>query len=328
MKPHSLDQLARSTARVSDESLSGYAGRPAARGLLEEITTLPESQADKSRSVVPSRGLRLTVAGAALATAVSAGTIVVWHGDGDPAAPPGKALPSVELASAAETSLVLDKAAKAAAASSVTVPSRRQWVYTRMRETSSAKPGGMVTGGPYRTDDWELWRRADGKQFAAYRNGTLEKGHETVGSAVVARYLPLPTDPAALLRKVGGNGPGGPQMAYETLVTLLRDDVHPPAVEAAIFRAIKLVPGVTLVKARADALGRPALALGITNDWVHQEVLLDARTYGYLGERTIAIKDYTARSEGEPTRRIPKGTVQHLMVRLSIKVVNGPGQRS
>jgi hypothetical protein len=43
------------------------------------------------------------------------------------------------------------------------------------------------------------------------------------------------------------------------------------------------VPGVTVET--VDAFGRPTLALGQTEDWLHQELLLDPTTYAYRGER-------------------------------------------
>ncbi|MFC5747551.1 CU044_5270 family protein [Actinomadura rugatobispora] len=325
MKPHPTDDLVRAMARVDDASLAGYAGRPAARALLNDVMTVPEPPAVSARRFrLP--GLRLAVAAAA-ALAITAGVGVAGQIGGD-AVPPGPVLPEIRLASAAETGRVLDRAAAAAESRPVTAPKAQQWVYTKMRLTTGAKPAGAVAGGPYRTDEWELWRRADGKQFAAYKNGEIEVNHEMVSSVIAARYNPIPTDPAALLRKVGGDRPKGREMAYLTLITLLRDNVYPPATEATIFRAIKLIPGVTLLKDRADAAGRPALALGLTTGWVREEVLLDPRTYSYLGERAIAIKDRTLRSEGEPALQIPKGTLQRLMVRVTTKIVDKPGQRS
>ena len=74
---------------------------------------------------------------------------------------------------------------------------------------------------------------------------------------------------------------------YAIFNGMLRGNVVPPKLEAAIFRALKQVPGVELTT--VDVLGRPAYSLGQTEDWLHEELLLDRETYTYLGERsTIA----------------------------------------
>ncbi|NDU73396.1 hypothetical protein GWI34_12215 [Actinomadura sp. DSM 109109] len=335
MKHHSTDDLVRSMARVRDETLAGFADRPGARDLLEAVTALPPSDdphdgaprgTERERSRHPLRlpglGVRLAAL-AALAAAAFAGAGVLGDGeDGRPAPTP----PTISLGSVAEAANVLDHAAAAAERGRVRPPRPHQWVYTRMRLTAPAKASGIASGGPYRTGTWDLWRRGDGKQYAAIEDGRPRTGHETVSSAVAARFEPLPGDPGALLRKVSEGG--GYATAYETLVTILRDSVHSPEQEAAIFRAIKLIPDVRLVEGEVDAGGRPAIALGRTLDgWLHEEVLLDPRTYAYLGERAVAVRSRTFRSGGEPERTVKAGTVQRLMVRVAIGIVDKPGQK-
>ncbi|MFB4315495.1 CU044_5270 family protein [Actinomadura sp. 21ATH] len=353
MKPHPTDEPVRTLARVRDADLAGHAARPAARELLTTImTTAPAdatvaapgpAAADTATARVAasdaaagggagarvrrrgrSLAVRLAVAGTA-AAAVATG-VAVWPGGGGESVPPAAPPVAIRLASAAEAGKVLDRAAAAARNRPSAAPGPRQWVYTRIRVTSGARPAGSVTGGPYRTDESELWRRGDGRQYAAYENGRISVGRETAESARASRYLPLPTDPGALFRKIHGSGGGGPLMTFETLVTILRENVHPPATEAAIYRAMKLVPGVTLVEGGADAAGRPAIALGVVDQWTHTEVLLDPETYGYLGDRVFAVKDHEV--DGGSGERVLKGTLQHQKVRVAVKVVDRPGARS
>lgn len=327
MNSQSTDDLVRSMARVRDESLAGFAGRPAARNLMQDVmASSPSQDADAAslsrpgRFRLPGLGVRLAAVGALAAIAV-AGVVLGTDGEGRPEPAPA----SIALGSTTEAAHVLDRAASAAAKRHVTLAGPHQWVYTKMRLTTSARPAGLVTGGPYRTDTWEVWRRGDGKQYATYRNGEVQTGDEQVTSAVAARFEPLPDDPAALLRKVGG---GGDDMAFATLVTILRDSAHPAATEAAIFRAIKRIPGVTPVEGKVDITGRPAIALGRTVEgWLHEEVLLDPKTYAYLGERAVAIKTRRFESDHEPTRTVKAGTLQRLMVRVAAGIVDEPGRR-
>jgi hypothetical protein len=111
------------------------------------------------------------------------------------------------------------------------------------------------------------------------------------------------------------------------LSAILRDHVLPPKQEAALFRAIKQIPGVTLA-GKVDAAGRPAIALGRTTEgWLREELLLDPTTYAYLGERSIAIKDHILKG-GDGTAKVKKGTLQLQSVRLAARIVDKPGQRA
>ncbi|TDD88001.1 hypothetical protein E1293_07220 [Actinomadura darangshiensis] len=90
-------------------------------------------------------------------------------------------------------------------------------------------PSGIAVGGPYETRSWELWRRVDGKnQYAAYGNGKLSLTPESETAPRAARFDPLPTDPRALLRKVGGTPESGYDLASHTLATILAESLHPP----------------------------------------------------------------------------------------------------
>ncbi|QKW40031.1 CU044_5270 family protein [Actinomadura sp. NAK00032] len=333
MKPHSTDDMVRSMARVRDESLAGFADRPAARALAKDVMESARAEDVRAETAGPVRrrgGFRLGVRLAAVGTLAAVAVAGVVLRGADDAGPP-EALPAdIALGTPAEAAHVLDRAAAVAATRPSAGAKPRQWVYTKMQLTSSVKPAGLVTGGPYKTETWEVWRRGDGKQFTAYENGKPKAGHEQVSSAVATRFEPLPSDPGALLRKVrrGPKGGGGDLMTFQTLVTILRDSSHSPKTEAAIFRAIKMIPGVTPVEGKADIAGRPAIALGMTVEgWLHEEVLLDPKTYAYVGERAIAVKTRKFESAGDPTVTVKAGTLQRLMVRVAIGVVGKSGQR-
>ncbi|MEU8798133.1 CU044_5270 family protein [Spirillospora sp. NPDC048819] len=344
MKPHSTDELVRSMARVRDESLAGFAGRPAARALVKDVMAAAPNEGSHAETAawtpaggepvkperprrrfrLPRLGVRLVAAGAL--AAMAAGVIVLADDDGRRTKPPLP--PDIPLGSVAQAAHVLDQAAKAAETRPFTLPKPRQWVYTKMRLTTSANAGGLATGGPYKTNAWELWRRVDGRQFAAYKDGKVQTGPELGTPSTASEFDPLPSDPEALLRKVGGSE-GYYDLAYERLVTILRESVQSPEREAAIFRAIKLIPGVTPIKGRVDVNGRPMIALGRTfYGWLHEEVLLDPKTYAYLGERAVAVKTHTTESDGEAPSTVKAGTLQRLIVRDAIAVVDEPGQRS
>ena len=110
---------------------------------------------------------------------------------------------------------------------------------------------------------------------------------------------------------------------YNLFNAILRNGgVLPPRLEAAIFRAMKQIPGVTLVDDAVSVSGRPTLALGRVQDgWLYEEVLLDRRTYAYRGERSVVLTDDNPK---EPS--LKKGTVT-LGIRIAAGIVDRPEQR-
>ncbi len=109
---------------------------------------------------------------------------------------------------------------------------------------------------------------------------------------------------------------------------MLRGNVLPPELEAAIFRALKQVPGVTVLDT-VDVLGRPAIALGLgTSDWLHEWILLDKETYTYRGESSTIVRD--ARIDpfkaGNARGEVKKGS-KVVSARVVTAIVDKPGQR-
>jgi hypothetical protein len=273
----------------------------------------------------PRRRRRLAAAVALAASVALAATVT--HDDA------GRPVPSIEVASAAT---VLERAATAAERRTFTAPRPDQWFYFKDRFT--APEGTFTTEG---------WRRADGGATAARSKRTggrleiqtiprPERKRIPVEFGPLASYeavAKLPTDPAALRRwayglakNITGAGIDDDGDVYAIFNGMLRDNLMPPELEAAIFRALKDVPGVKV--SEIEVAGRPALALAQTEDWLEEELLLDPRTYAYLGERSTVVKDTTVSPEkaGNATGRIAKG---HKVVveRLAAGIVDGAGDR-
>jgi hypothetical protein len=285
----------------------------------------PEPQRSRRRFRFPRVGVGLVAAGALAAVAV-AGVAVQTSGGPDKDGRPRSALPGPPVGSVALAANMLDRASAAAEHRRFTPLRAHEWIYTKVSVTTGTGPGGAVTGGPYTTKVEESWWRADGRQSAGIANGKLFVGPVGARPQREFSYDPLPTDPDALLRKVGART-GRYEMAYTTLVDILASTVQPPKEEAAIFQAIKRIPRVTLIKGRADAAGRPAIALGLETGYDHDEVLLDPKTYAYLGDRVISIKDQTLGSKGEPKVLVKKGTLQYERLRTAVAIVAKPGRR-
>ena len=75
-------------------------------------------------------------------------------------------------------------------------------------------------------------------------------------------------------------------------------------------------------------LGRPAYSLGQTEDWLHEELLLDRETYAYLGERSTIARDATINplKAGNSTGEVRKGD-KVVATRIETAIVDEPGER-
>ena len=152
-------------------------------------------------------------------------------------------------------------------------------------------------------------------------------------AALRERLAALPTDPDTLrrwayrqARDITGAGLSEHGDVYAIFNGIVRDNVLPPALEAAIFRALKEVPGVTVET--AEVAGRPALVVGQTEDWLREELLLDPETYAYRGERSTVTRDATIdpAKAGNAAGRIEKGQTV-VIERIASAIVDEPGRR-
>lgn len=267
---------------------------------------------DRHRRVRPTM---VVAAGLAAAVAVT-GAVILRPAGGTPAAPahpsaaaPAAAAPAIRLASA---TVVLDKAAaRAGAGHSFVMPGAHQWIYVKGIKTS---PAGVITQ--------EGWIRFDGEQSADIENGKLkvlpfgsaQDGDPLATPQGAAQYLgSLPAQPKALLAAIYKKVEAEPRSqwlgnldatAFSELTQLQENAVGgvPPKVQADVFQALALIPGVRDIKT-TDALGRPAIGITVTSQ--NGYLLLDPRTYGPIGLRYGS-----------------SATAQ-----TALAVVSGPGQR-
>jgi hypothetical protein len=229
---------------------------------------------------------------------------------------------------------VLEAAATAAEDQPFVAPRDDQWIYTQDK-FSEAVPRFRQ----------EKWRRADGGGFAFYdEDGKLQvempdlrRGRaKPVALGPLAGYkqlAALPTDPDALLKwaydqtaNIEGGGSTEHAEVYGIFEGMIGDNVLPPDLKAAIFRALKEVPGVTVDTVEVN--GHRVLALGQTDDWLRQELLLDAKSYDYVGQSGTVTRDTTISPEkaGNATGEIKAGHNAAAM-RITTAIVDEPGQR-
>ena len=279
-------------------------------------------------------GRRVVAVGAAAAVMATAFMVLENVGGTGRDGRPDPIVPglSVPAANAAE---VLERAATASAAKREFEPPRDdQWIYTAERMTGS--DGEPMTQ--------QQWARADGGAHAwideagKLRIQTMERPSDHPARRGILEGYPLvaslPIDAAALGQwaydRADENWSNGPNSTSEEEIFLffnhiLRGNVVPPELEAAIFSVISDLPGLTIEN--VEMFGSPAIAVGYESDWLRDEILLDPRTYEYVGERSTVTRDATIDPEkaGNATGEVHEGS-QVIAQRLDIAIVDEAGE--
>jgi hypothetical protein len=266
-------------------------------------------------------GRRVGIAAAA-AAAVLAGGIVLTSDDGGP------------IAATPAAAAVLDRAAVAAVrAEPLPVPGPGQVLYVR---TTGKQYEGS---GRYCSSVHETWqpvdpgadtririRRTDGivvtsatadpttmpKEAGCFQSSFDDVDPPGVGpSAGPTDFAALPTDPAALYAEIVSRYDGSSASKDEASLVALTDlagtnsPYLTPALRAAIYRAMALVPGVDVVGSGVDALGRTGTVLARTEPvrGTRAEFILDPATGQILGDRHRVV------DPGDAEADVPAGTV-------------------
>ncbi|MFI9291474.1 CU044_5270 family protein [Streptomyces gardneri] len=169
----------------------------------------------------------------------------------------------------------------------------------------------------------EVWLSVDGSKPGLLRErgeetplaGALDKDgrpvdpvgnpHPTLNSPTYRFLESLPTDPDALLKKIydetEGQGPGPDQEAFVTIGDLLREQLAPPKVSAALYKAAARIPGVTVVDDAVDAAGRHGVAVARVHAGERKEWVFDRKSLEFLGERGVMVEDTNWGRSGQVT---------------------------
>lgn len=226
---------------------------------------------------------------------------------------------------------LLDRVAEVADAQPAVTVRSGQFIYIDSKVAFSSfdeGSGGAPTLAP--VHQRQIWLSADSsKPGELVENGRttpidpLGNGQTDLSSyAYVSR---LPTDPQALLKLIQaqtkGSGTGPDAEAFTRIGDLLREQLLPPQLSAALYRAAELIPGVVLVPDSVDAAGRHGIAVARvdTGNGERSEWIFDSRTYAYLGERDVQATQPSG-SDVKP------GTVLGISAVLSRSVVDQVGQ--
>jgi hypothetical protein len=231
---------------------------------------------------------------------------------------------------------VLHRAAdQVTTAAPVPTPRADQWIYHRSLEADPE------TGQPG-THPWDYWSRVDGRQYAERRpNGKIDVQpivENPLGTPLQWYDLAheLPATPQGVLDMLTRDplytshaNKRAARDFDEVTTALTSDTVLPPESIARLYRALAIIPGVSVDRdAPADLSGRPVLSITYNGDsslgrpgdrW---ELLLDPDTYRVIGLRGTAGHDLHLKNDTV----IPAGTVWFNSAYLAEGVVDEPGQ--
>lgn len=165
----------------------------------------------------------------------------------------------------------------------------------------------------------EVWLSPDGHKGWLIETGNGNTSKEGMGldgdadphlSAPSYDYLKtLPIDPDALLKKIyaesEGMGNGKDQEAFTVIGDLVREQMMTPELTAALYRAAAKIPGVVLVNKTKDAVGRSGIAIARVDEHSGErtEWIFDAKSFSYLGERTVQVREANGIAAGTVTAR-------------------------
>jgi hypothetical protein len=306
--------------------------------LMSEIQPTAPAPAPSRRVTRRVLLIGVPVTAAALAGAFAFTALTGPGGYGATAATPPPVEASVvriEPGSTAQLASTVEHIAAAASASKTPEPGPGQYIYIKSKvsyltvlHTDTVKSKTWVEPLHIR----EAWNSPDGKQGWLDEPGYQPKGGVTLNSDVERSlngpsydYLKtLPTDPDALLKKIyketKGQGNSPDQEAFDTVGDLLREQLAPAKLNAALYRAAAKIPGVVVVDHVEDAAGREGIALAHVDQQRGErfEWIFDRKTYAYLGSRGVQVKQ---------ADDVKPGTVLEYTAVLERAVVDAQKQR-
>ncbi|MEU2238753.1 CU044_5270 family protein [Streptomyces sp. NPDC018338] len=272
---------------------------------------------------------RLTIVAVPLAAGALAVTLAT-NGQLEPrpdAGPNAAVAPGGERKTAGATpaAVLLDRIATVAASKPATTVRDDQYVYVSSTVAWSSQSDADPVLRLDTPHSRKVWLSVDGSRPGLLRErgedtllaGALDKDGRPVSdnpagnpqptlNSPTYRYLEsLPTDPDVLLKKIydetRGSGPGPDQEAFVTIGDLLREQLAPPKVSAALYKAAARIPGVTVVDDAVDAAGRHGVAVARVHAGERTEWIFDKKTLEFLGERGVMVEDTTWGKTGQVT---------------------------
>ncbi|QNE74084.1 hypothetical protein F0344_05220 [Streptomyces finlayi] len=316
LEEHLMNEIQQAHARKSAQT--GTSPLPDA-GAGTETTAGTETRSGRPRGA----GRRAALIGVGVAVAVLAGVAGVaqftGQGRSEAAGPPDESVPASVVQAGQGTTRGLTSTVAlisgAAAREKLPEPKPDQFVYIKSQVSwlaESQDADGKSETYVQKPHSRQVWMSPDGRRGWLIEPGsgttsreglTLDDNREapaarpTLGAPSYDYLKTLTTDPDELLKKIyretKGQGNGPDQQAFTTIGDLVREQVMPAELTSALYRAAAKIPGVMVVEKTTDAVGRQGIAIARTdeNSGDRSEWIFDPKTFSYLGERTVQMRD-------------------------------------
>ena len=305
---------------------------PSARVMASGRTRLAAVMAERQR-----RSFRTAyfIVAATAAAAIVAAAVVGLGGQAKPPASssngPGLGFrPGPSQGVARNATELVDFAARSAAKAPVFVPAARDWEYIH-----------MLSKGPYMGPagyQSKSWQQVGFGRTATLMHGRLSygrgggKGAQLQGwpgnTTDLYRYLAsLPARPGALRRVILANNHLNPSAAFNAIMNLMNDFPLPPRFQAELYAVLAGLPGTRFDPSATDAAGRTGIGLYmIENGFMKEEIIINPRTYLYMGLLWIAVKAHTEHGTNPAVVHLHKGSIEGWNAMLGSGIVSRAGQ--
>ncbi len=148
----------------------------------------------------------------------------------------------------------------------------------------------------------------------------------------------LPTDVQAMYEWLYAHTPnagGAPSdfAVFQTAGGLIRDSYVPPKARTALFAAVARIPGATVTEDVTSLGGGEGVAVGMRGDGTRYELIFDATTFAFLGNRALIDRSGTSTSSPGPRdpeleRYVPHGYIFEQTTAPRVTLVDGADRRS
>jgi hypothetical protein len=316
---------------VRAEDMQHASASADATRLLHQILSQPSTNPARRRALPSSWQSKSWIAAAAAAAAAVVAVAVatapsVHH---QPAVALFQRGPSLGVATSA-TELV-DYATRSAASTPAFVPSPQDWAYFEKFYGLSS------SGGPGGTGEAQTWQQVGTSGFAAsWHHGKLTYGSSGGPGAKLTGWpapnwsnmypylASLPAQPTALRKIILANNDNDPTAAFTAIENLFGNFPLSTRLQAELYAVLVSLPGVGFAGHATDAADRPGIGLYLAHDGHLDGVIVNPRTYVYMGGLSIAVKGHPSSSAllADPGN----GTVVESTAVLNSGIVSQPGQ--
>ncbi|MFJ7496756.1 CU044_5270 family protein [Streptomyces sp. NPDC097727] len=239
----------------------------------------------------------------------------------------------IEEGSTVQLASTVHEIAAAATANATPQPGPGQYIYIKSRVSFMASSLNADTKESATwvqpLHDREVWKSPDGTKGWLDEPGYQDKGGITLDNddprkQQTYKWLAAqPADPDALLKFAYSTVNGTrdrDQQAFNEIGSVIREQLVPSGLAAALYEAAGKIPGVVVVGHAQDASGRDGIALarldpqtGERSEWI-----FDRESHQYLGSRGVQIREVNG---------VKPGTVVERTAIVTRAVVDAKNQR-